>query len=463
MRDRLGWLCLLGAPFLMLAALRLGAGFDGLYGQDAYEYARYAAALKDWWGAGGDPGWHYWTPGYATLGAVLLWLGVPSAALALQLVSAFGLAALGACVALCGRGPGAPWFALLCVLLPPALMRAGVLAMSDIAALACAAGALLCWLQFRDARAPALALGFALAAGGAILIRPVCGLLLLLPALDGARLLLVHRQWAALAGALGVGLGALWLLSLSPGWRPHEMAQTQHLAQWSLANWTARAVTTPDGTLAHPVPNLAFALTLLGRPGHWPLLILLPFARPADLVEAVPVILLGTALLFLLFVAGAPTQSARHLMPAHLPVALLLWPAWRRALHWLRSWARPAVMGLAVILLALLPRALAPLLDQSRFEREVARALQGKEAPVLYTFSLTPALKGRGVALPLHDLWTPLGAIQPGALVLFNPEALSGQWEGTPVLQNWDRLGSEHRLILLQQLDRGWRLWRVVP
>lgn len=386
---------------------------------------------------------------------------LPEPALALQVLSALALVSLALCAALTLRGPGAPWFVLCCLILPPALLRAGMVGMSDMLAMALVSAGLLCWVRCRDGGAPALALGFALALGGAVLVRPVCGLLLVLPALDGLRIMIGRGHWGALLAGSAILAGALALLAWDMGWRPQEMLETQHIAQWSPANWTAAEVSTPDGAVHRDIPNLPFALTLLGRPAHWPLLLLLPFARPADAAGVVSLGLLGSALLYLLFVAGAPGQSARHLMPAHLPIALLLWPAWQRARAWLGRWAPPAAAGIGVLLLALFPRAIAPLVEASGFERSVAQALAVQEAPVLYSFALTPALQGRGLAIPIRDLWTPLDRITPGALVLLAPQSLRPQWAGTPVMQNWQRLSTEHALVPIAELGRGWGLWRV--
>jgi hypothetical protein len=46
-------------PFLLMLILRI-VGFDGLYGQDSYEYLRYATAIHYYRPDGSHPGIYFW-------------------------------------------------------------------------------------------------------------------------------------------------------------------------------------------------------------------------------------------------------------------------------------------------------------------------------------------------------------------------------------------------------------------
>ena len=71
-------------PFLFIFILKI-AGFDGLYGQDSYEYLRYTNAIQEYITTGIHPGNYFWPVLYPTLGSLLGFIF--GSALALQLIS----------------------------------------------------------------------------------------------------------------------------------------------------------------------------------------------------------------------------------------------------------------------------------------------------------------------------------------------------------------------------------------
>jgi len=67
-------LLLIGFPIVSFLLLYFGIGFDGLYGQDGYEYLRYSEALGDYFVSGKNPGDYFWPlyyPIFGALGSVL--------------------------------------------------------------------------------------------------------------------------------------------------------------------------------------------------------------------------------------------------------------------------------------------------------------------------------------------------------------------------------------------------------
>lgn len=67
-----------------------GLQFDGLYGQDAYEYLRYTESLQNYFTTGKNPGDYFWGVYYPLLGCFLSFI-VGNSALALQLISLLSL------------------------------------------------------------------------------------------------------------------------------------------------------------------------------------------------------------------------------------------------------------------------------------------------------------------------------------------------------------------------------------
>ena len=69
-------------------AVRIATGFDGLSGQDPYEYARFGEALRFWLLSGADPGLFFWPVLYPLAGGALSLVGLPVGT-ALHVVSVF--------------------------------------------------------------------------------------------------------------------------------------------------------------------------------------------------------------------------------------------------------------------------------------------------------------------------------------------------------------------------------------
>lgn len=466
-------------PIALVAALPLVIAllvhwawrFDGLYGQDAHEYARYAGAVRGWLLGGPPPGWHAWGPGYGLTGA-LLGLVTGKAGASLQFLSALSLgAAVLATDAILRRlapttsAASRAAYLLVALALAPAMLVAGVLAMSDMLGIACTMAALALWLHLREAPDGRRVAAFVLVAGFAVITRYATILLLILPALDLLRLLLAGRRF----GLIAIGaLPALLVLAIDiaiKGGSATELFHHYSLVEWDLTNWFGRDTATADGIQHYPLPNLAFVLTALLRPAHLPLLLLLPFVRPRDFSGHPARVIAASALLYLLFVAGIPFQSMRFLLPLHPLALILLFPAWQRL------WALPPRAVLAAGLLWIgavqlwqAQRGLVPLVARNHWEQQVAAALRGYGQQPLYLFDLDPALRTRGIPQPMINLWLrPIDRFQPGALILFNPEGLQRQWAGRDPMLNWERAARDNRLEPIADLGQGWRLYRIHP
>jgi len=77
---------LLLALLVLLALLNFAFSFNGLYGQDAFEYFRYTKELRTYWLGGSKPETFFWPEFFPLLGS-LLSLIVSNVVLSLQLVS----------------------------------------------------------------------------------------------------------------------------------------------------------------------------------------------------------------------------------------------------------------------------------------------------------------------------------------------------------------------------------------
>ncbi|MEN2989483.1 hypothetical protein WG926_14300 [Tistrella sp. BH-R2-4] len=478
-------------PLLALAALRWIWGFDGLYGQDAHEYARFAGALQDWIAQGVPPGWHAWPVGFTLLGALGGWI-TGDVVLALQMIAALSLAATVPAVAriidglnrpsgvpddgglpddgrLPDDGPGLRGLWLfLAIAVTPALFQAGVLVMSDMTAIAFGCWAIVFQAGFTRRPSTGALMGFAAMAVAAVGTRYGMAVLLLLPGLHVAAMAIRHRAWAGLAGAImilaaGVALHIAVKQSDAGG-----LFQHYSLTLWSASNWFVRDVSTADGIQHYPLPTLVYVVTALARPSHLPLVLVLPFLRLRDLSGRQAMLLAAAAGLYALFLAGIPFQNPRFQLPLHPLAAALLYPAWLRAAGWARRHIRQVVLAVPVVMLAVqmiqAGRALSPLIDRNRFERHLAALLQPLGPGLLYTFDVDPALGNRDVPQRMVNLWSRrIDDFEPGALILFAPDAMAAQWAGRNPMLNWQRAERTHVLEPVADAGRGWRLVRVGP
>ncbi len=475
-----------GAVVILLAGLlwcgvRVVTGFDGLYGQDAHEYLRVAAAWRAALHGGPALGPSFWPVGYPALSALLA-LGPWSLADAAQALS--GLAY----VVACGLGAAtlrhlhpeheraAAFYWLATFALSPFVLRASLCIMSDVTALAWAGLFVYCAARWQRAPRMGWIVAGAAACVAAGTTRHASGAVLL-PAIAWW----AGRAWQQHAGARGRVLlasaaGALvvalpTLLAGSGG-----ALQPWHypaVSGWSLRHAWAWQHDTPDGYQVERLPTALFAFSNVLNPGFTvlgPPLLLAWRAR--DLRSGLPAALALGWLLYALFHVGVPYQHDRHLLVS-FPLALLaLFPAAVRLGAWITArmpTRRPALALTAALLFAglqlgLFTRATRAVRAASRLEQTVAHVLQSYAATTLYTFWLTPALRTRGVPQRLIDLWEQehLEA-RAGELVLFAPERFALQWARANPMHNWRALQDRFVLERVERFDLGFALYVLRP
>lgn len=326
---------------LGLVLLALVLSFNGLYGQDAYEYLRQSRLLFDRMSGLPVPppeiGEIEFAGGYPLVAALLRRL-VPDAILALQMVSGLsaGLALWFFHQNLRLLTPGAraesrAVYTGLTLALSPYFILAGLSNMSDALGLALVLGAL--WLGLRvvykaraiDAVAAAVLLAWAVTTrlGVAALLLPLAGGMLLM--------LWRRRNWRGILGMLLAGtLGFLPYLWLKSGVITHlgSHAMLQH---WSPLFLFQRTFSNENGIVHYLLPNILYLLFPLCHPGFCLLLPgLLTLAKKTDLTLPSKKVLLACLLSYLFWLGGVPHQEMRYLLPAYAILLLLLFPAWDR-------------------------------------------------------------------------------------------------------------------------------------
>lgn len=496
-------------PLLVPAGLAWRAGFDGLYGQDAYAYFDYAvgpltAALR----AGQPPPPFFWPPGYPLLVALIAMLTGPSPQ-AGQLISLLaGMLVVTGTVGLAAelwpwpqtRTVGITLAGLLTAGVGQ-LWQSSVVVMADTTGLAAATVGMAALFRYGRPEGPRRARWLSLAAAClafAVLTRWAYALVALIAV--GFTLAVWQRQprrvvWRhALAAALPALvvlaplIGAFLTGAVDPVSGRAAFAGNLQVYTWTPLNALRREFLTPDGLLRHRWPNgLWYALA----PAHrsYFTAALAPFLA-VGVVAALrrccrgetrrwlPV--LAWAAVIPLFHAGAAWQNFRFNL-AHLPALALLTAlgvmtvaAWCRRRASLRS-RRLALALLTVWVLggwlwmarggleltsAFIARKQADLAIVHQVE-----ALMPADARLL-TFQLTPTFRHYG-RLETHDLFylTPpqldawIADGRPLYLLLDRANVLS-QWEGKPPAMHYHRLTREPGLVEVARAG-AYTLWRV--
>ncbi len=455
------WWLVLFVPVLAIIVLDLGWGFHGLYNQDAHAYLRLVNELVAWWKGGAPPSNAYWPLGFPAAGAVVSLL-TGSTLLGLRLVTALGwvLSVLAFRRILLDTGADrtrAGLYTALTVGTSPFLLRHGVVVMSDVPAIALGLWSFRFGLRYANTRDSLICT--ALAATAVMVRFPM--LVWVAPVLTFSCVRAFQRAPTVQRVLLGAMLIAcVFLVRLAvAGALAHPLGLQLHPA-----NLFRSAFDTVDGQHRFLIPNALYVLKPLWHPGFLLLAPLLwPFLRRYDLRSKLVWLSLATAGGYLLFLGMLPDQNDRLCLPAMPSVALVLWPAFDRLMvrYSGRGLWRMAVPLIVMVQLVLFARAIAPFVEQDRMQRELSEWVKGEGATTVYTFGVDQALHSYGHQGGTVDLWrNEVEHFEPGALVLFNPDANAEQWKGRTPMLNWQR-------ALVQGADTvgtrpdGWVLLRI--
>jgi hypothetical protein len=463
-----------GALLLLLLAQALG--FNGLYGQDAYEYLRQCTALRDYWQGQPMPpatmGDRAFSSGFPVLGAALSLLGIEPVT-ALRLVNAVAIGAslwfFMGCVRLLTPGAHArsryTWAIVL--LIAPVVVRSGTTLMSDAVGLAAVLASLRYGLSAMEHPHWRSLFLTGLAAGVAVSARWVEGLILLPLGIFIGVKMTRHRAFLPLLSAalgVGVGLGLLWL-----GKKPLDLVFSlpPQSYQWSFVHIFQRQFTSADGHISYWLPNWMYVFSPLVHPACFaPLLLLIPLWRRTDLHLTAKKIILAGIVLYLLGLAGLPSRSTRFLLPAYAWTLLLWFPAWDRCVsygaYFVPQILRWVLIGAVSFQLGCIAWEMKPLIEHNRWERHIAEQVKTNVPPdaAIYGMQIDISLRHYLPHLIWHNTWTyRYDSIPSGSYFLINEPLYNSQWEGRNPQINFQSVA--HRLDTVTQLQRGWWLGRV--
>ena len=475
--------------------------FDGLYGQDAYAYFRYAASIWPHVSAGAPLPEFYWPVGYPV--TVALWLPFTGGApLAGQIVSAVSCALAAAATSQIvrhvqrdsrasdtprpdtrtGDDGGPELVAGLVVGLSGASLRYGQVVMADGLGLGATAIATICLVRYAQSGRGSWLIGCAAAASwglaarwmGSLLVLPL-GAYLAFGSSDACRRRLqrLHEPsasptsvlpWAVAAVVVGLVI-ALPVIAIGRA-SPTTLQKHEWLVGWSWRNAFHRDFHTPEGHAVYRLPPILFYLVRLAWPDYFcPLFV--PFAvagawrllrqrRLADIA-----LLVGWPATVCLFLSGIPYENPRFLLPTLPSIGALVGLGFAQGRTSLPTKWRPALTATIVVsVLAGLgfgAREHARLVARKNADRDLVTWL-GSRLPGTATLlvggpTLTLQRYGAFATCELYsagdaEVTTLLAATGP-LFVLADVAALKHQWIGLPPDQIFERLRASPGLTVV--------------
>lgn len=344
--SRSPWLLPFALTLAIAAVIRFCFPFDGLYGQDAFAYFRYASALWPHLLRAVPLPTLYWPAGYPVAVALLLPLlgGKP---LAGQIVSTLACAVNAAATATLvrqirredGAGAGGTASDLLCgatVALSGATIRYSQLVMADGLALGATAAAMLCAVRHAQTGRGGWLVGCALALAWGTTSRWLIGLLVLpigafivlhpLPDRSGAAALsrepltAAPRFWFWTLVATLTGLSILVPQLVAAHFNPASLERHEWLVSWSFRNAFKREFHTPEGTATYRLPPCVSYFVRLAWPDYFfPLFVPFVFLGTWRLIRrrrwSYAALLMGWPATVWAFVSGIPYENPRFLLP----------------------------------------------------------------------------------------------------------------------------------------------------
>lgn len=456
------------SAMLVFALLRI-IGFEGLYGQDSFEYARYTEALTNFYFTGENPGDYMWPLLYPIVGSVVnLVLPIDWSLQLVSLCSFVGILLLLSSILKKEHADSSVWkihvFLAISTLLSPYFLRTSMLCMSDMpAAFLVMAAFYQVWRYSRESKAQFI-LWFLCAGVAAVMTRYATAVLVIPIGIWLLRLFWLRKTLPIKPIVLGVLLaGSItlphWLLRSSNG---TDFLQHAWLSNWSLAHLFKSTFYTPDGVATNLVPNLMYMFSPMGHAGYLfigvPLMLLAFYFKSFRTFKSK---LLWLFLPYLIFLGGIPFQNQRFFVIVFPLVVLWFFPFTKKL------WVKPKLVMLGIVGAAILQSGLFAY-SFNRFykrvllEREVASVLV--EMPVeksIYTVDMDVSFGYYQVPQKVKNIYLEEYAnFETGALVLVQPEILETQWKLSNPGKNWERLKRED-LQLKHRFRKGWELYVI--
>jgi hypothetical protein len=461
--------------FISLLCIVIFLPFNGLYGQDGYEYYQYAAGLKKYMLSGIKPADIFHPMFYSLTGALLSLSGL-NITICLQLVSMLSLCLgffyLTSILRLLNeKSKYITQYALVFYILSPYLLRFSLLIMSDMLAMFFCMAAVYHILNYKKRSATIDFILSSIFIFSAILTRTPTAGLLLIPACLLLYLAITRSDIKSISvSALFVFIllapeyllrGRLLFFNGNDG---VYLKYLDSFPVWSFSNLFASRFNSVNGFQSYSLPNIIADLALFYHPAYCfaaPLLLI--FARRVQF-RGIYLIIFISILFYSFFLAGFDSQNKRFLVIA-VPLTLIwLYPAFEKATTYTKNKKQYyyLISSIIVAQLILAASTFNKVYRLNLSDRQLTSEVAYYPNKTVYTFGLDGALRYYGTNNKIISLWgATLHKVEPDALVLLNLEQLNTQFNESLPGINLRFIKNHSELTELHHWSSGWILFKT--
>ncbi|WP_157821885.1 glycosyltransferase family 39 protein [Tenacibaculum sp. Bg11-29] len=455
-------------PFLFLFTLRI-IGFDGLYGQDSYEYLRYLKVIKEYIGTGAHPKSFYWPVLYPFIGALLSFL-IEDNIFSLTLLSCISffitcLYTLKTIRILYPKTQVSFLYVLIFCSFCPFLLKMGLIVMSDAMAITFVVLSFYFFFLFYYNNTSLIPVFIFITC--AFMTR-YPSIFVTLPILFFCSYLVIRRKkWKPFIISLFFSFVITIPFIIFQRDELFKATSNSFLNSWSIQNFFSRSHVTVDGVNTYLFPNIVYVFYVFFHPGFIFIGVLLSFfaIKNHKLLLSFPQKLLGISIaIYILFLAGIPFQNPRILALTFPLVLLLFFPFFSNFINTksIKKFIFPISITAIILQFFLWKKTFNSILIRSNIEKEITVMLKPYQGNTLYSFDLDIAIQGRGLNFEYRNMFISLYKdIHKKDLILFDPLRYSYQWKNKNPMLNWEFIHSNYELKVLETNPNGWKLYEV--
>lgn len=456
-------------PIVFIVILQI-LGFDGLYGQDSYEYLRYTKAIKEYFIHGTHPGDYYWPVLYPFIGG-LLSLIIGSEVLSLNIITTLSLSfcflyLLKTIKILYPNHQFSLAYIVIFGMLSPFFLKTGLVIMSDVTTAMFIVVTFYYFVRlYTDKQNRIYPILFF--ATCAVMTR-YPSLFITFPLILYALYLVIKRK--AIKDFL-IAICTSFLVCIPffvfQGDSIFNASSNYFFNSWSLMNYFKSSYTTIDGLQTYRFPNLIHSLYVFIHPGYIFIGCILSFLciKNYKLTFTFPQkITVVSILLYVVFLAGIPFQSTRILGLVFPIVLLFFYPYFLQLMEFKVIRKNLVVLGIVSVVfqLSLWIFTFQHPYKRAVFEKEMVKVLTPYQGKKLYSFDIDISIQGRGLDFEYKNLYMEkYNDFKKNDLVLFNPMKFSKQWVGKNPMINWNFLKENYQLKIIEECPNGWKLYQI--
>lgn len=453
-------------PVLLWSIYYFGFSFDGLYGQDAYEYLRYTKSLEYYFKTGKNPGDYFWGVYYPLLGSFLTFI-VGNSALALQLLSFLSLLVssvyLNKIIELIYKEKNSIIIIFVFFSLSPIVLIHSFLVMSDMLTCAFVLVSIYSFLSYLECSKKSsflFGVAFCLLA---ILTRYAVAVIMFPIVIAVLWKLLQQKQYKLILYSIPI----LFAISLS-----HVAVKSQNslqflshhwLQNWDILNLFKSNFITVEGPRSNNFINLFYICFTFFHPVFFvfgPFIIIIFLKNEIRRLNYYQNLILISFVLFSLFLGGIPYQNKRYLIPAFAFLFILIFPAFRfiQKFRFFKIFLS-VVFSIQMLLIFYFGK---QYYNRNLLEKKIVTEMKPYQNKTLYVFDIDVAMQGRGLQFRYKNLYVERYVkFENEALVLINEKQITQQWKGKNPLINWENIQKKCVLVKLKTSDKNWSLYKI--